>query len=152
MDRGLLLPPTGSMRRPPSIGLARLAQLTRLPVLVALWALVAAGGCVTPSIPIPPPDPSLMTFAVTTDSEGAVTSASLTYPATESYRGGVVYVYNRTLGRGIIEAVHPDGSIGPTPPVEAQLNHALVITVENDDQIVSTCVLLQEGTPTSYCP
>jgi hypothetical protein len=108
-------------------------------------------GCVTPSIPIPPPDPAKMTFTVGTEL-GTIVSASLAYPSTPAYRGGVVYVFNRSIGQGIIELVHPDDSIGPTRPVNASASDQLVITVESDEQTVSTCVLLREGTPSAYCP
>ena len=124
----------------------RLAHLT-----FALGLAAGLAGCVTPSIPIPPPDPSSMTFAVTVDTGGAITSASLSYPATENYKGGITYVYNRTLGLGIIQDVNANGSIGPTTPVDAALGNSLVISIENDDQTVSTCVLLREGTPNSVC-
>jgi hypothetical protein len=120
--------------------------------LAAAIVLFGLAGCVTPSIPIPPPDPASMTFTVTTNDQGAITSASLTYPPTIGYIGGVVYVFNRSLGKGVIETAHADGSIGPTEPVPAGLGDQLVVSVENDDQTVSTCVLLKEGTPSSYCP
>ncbi|HTL39123.1 MAG TPA: hypothetical protein VL326_38600 [Kofleriaceae bacterium] len=116
-------------------------------------ALVGLVGCVTPSIPIPPPDPSKMTFTVETDpTSGEVTGASLAYPPTDSYKGGVAYLYNRTLGHGVIEAVNADGSIGPTAVVAASTGNQIVFSVENDMQTVSTCVLLKDGAPTSYCP
>lgn len=115
-------------------------------------ALLGLAGCVTPSIPIPPPEAALMTFTVTTDGQGTITSASLEYPPTVSYQGGVAYVYNRDLGVGVIQAVNADGSIGPTPAVSASAGDQLVISVENDEQTVSTCVLLREGMPSSYCP
>ena len=118
---------------------------------LALFVLLGFAGCVTPSIPIPPPEPSMMTFTVTTDPQGVITSASLQYPATQNYVGGIVYVYNRTSGHGIIENVNANGSIGPTTPVAATLNDQLVISVENDEQTVSTCVLLKEGSPSSVC-
>jgi hypothetical protein len=140
MDRGLLFALPGSMRS------RRLQPL----VLIGLLA-TGLGGCVTPSIPIPPPSPSEMSFAVTLDTSGQITSASLSYPAKAHYEDGIVYVYNRTLGVGIIQNVNADGSIGPTTPVEARLGNALVISIENDDQTVSTCVLLREGTPSSVC-
>jgi hypothetical protein len=125
--------------------------MRRLALLVVV-GLSSWAGCVTPSIPIPPPEPALMTFSVTTDPNGAITSASLTYPATESYKGGVAYVFNRTLGHGSIDLVNADGSVGPTTPVAAAAGNAIVVTIENDDQTVSTCVLLREGAPSSYCP
>jgi hypothetical protein len=120
--------------------------------LVAALALVGLVGCVTPSIPIPPPDPSKMAFTVEVDPNGAITSASLSYPATDSYKGGVAYVYNRTLGHGVIEAVNADGSVGPTAPVAATEGNQMVFSIENDEQTVSTCVLLKDGAPNSYCP
>ncbi|HUS29904.1 MAG TPA: hypothetical protein VMZ53_15470 [Kofleriaceae bacterium] len=120
--------------------------------LVAAFALIGLVGCVTPSIPIPPPDPSKMAFTVETDPNGLVTSASLSYPATDSYKGGVAYVYNRTLGHGVIEQVNADGSVGPTAPVVATTGNQIVFSVEHDEQTVSTCVLLKDGAPTSYCP
>ena len=119
---------------------------------LALIALLGLAGCVTPSIPIPPPDPSLMSFTVSVDGQGAITGASFEYPPTVSYVGGVAYVYNRTIGVGAIKAVNPNGSIGPTPIVPGAENDQFVISVENDEQTVSTCVLLREGTPSSYCP
>ena len=119
--------------------------------VIALGTLIGLGGCVTPSIPIPPPDPALMTFSVTLDTQGVIASASLEYPPTVSYQGGVAYVYNRSRGVGVIQAVNANGSIGPTPAVGASANEELVISVENNDQTVSTCVLLREGTPSSYC-
>src|SRR5438045_3571488 len=102
--------------------------------LVAALALIGLVGCVTPSIPIPPPDPSKMEFMVQTDPNGTITSASLTYPATDNYKGGLAYVYNRTLGSGIIEQVHADGSVGPTTPVTAAANDQIVFSIENDEQ------------------
>jgi hypothetical protein len=119
---------------------------------LALIVLLGFAGCVTPSIPIPPPDPAMMTFTVTTDTNGAITSASLTYPPQVNYIGGVAYVYNRSIGQGVIQAVNANGSIGPTAPVAASLNDQLVISVENDEQTVSTCVVLKEGAPSGYCP
>src|SRR5262245_38904007 len=135
MDRGLLLTDPGKVRHQRSM--RRLA-------LIAVFGLA---GCVTPSIPIPPPDPSLMEFTTTTDPNGIVVSASLRYPQTTAYIGGLVYVFNRSIGHGIIELVNSDGSIGPTTPVAASAGDQLVISVENDEQTVSTCVLLRTGTP-----
>lgn len=93
-----------------------------------------------------------MAFTVELDPNGTITSASLSYPATDSYKGGVAYVYNRTLGKGVIEAVKADGSVGPTSPLSATEGNQIVFSIENDEQTVSTCVLLKDGAPTSYCP
>ena len=119
---------------------------------VVLIVLLGFAGCVTPSIPIPPPDPSKMAFTLGRDGEGMVVSASLRYPPMAGYSGGLVYVFNRDMGKGIIELVNADDSIGPTTPVAAALGNQIVVSVESDEQTVSTCVLLQEGAPSNYCP
>ena len=119
---------------------------------LALIALLGFAGCVTPSIPIPPPEPSAMEFTVTRDDTGAITSASLYYPPTQNYCGGVAYVFNRQLGTGIIETVKPSCAIGPTTPVAARADDELVISIENDEQTVSTCIVLTaSGTAAGVC-
>jgi hypothetical protein len=108
-------------------------------------------GCITPSIPIPPPDPELMTFAVTGD--GAASNATFAYPANVNYERSIVFVYNRDRGLGIIEAARPDGSVGPTRPVSAALGEQIVVTFQREDQTISTCVRLRNGqqSSTDYC-
>lgn len=135
MDRGLLFCPA-VMRSPVAIA----GVLTGL----------LLGGCITPSIPIPPPDPVLMTFMVMGDGPNA--TATFSYPANHNYVGSIVFVYNRDLGLGIIEATRPDGSVGPTQPVRAALGHQVVVTFQREDQTVSTCVRLRNGTQSSTDP
>jgi YD repeat-containing protein len=124
----------------------------RCPSLAVAGALgLVAAGCITPSIPIPPPDPELMTFVVTGD--GANTSATFAYPADHNYENSVVFVYNLDRGLGIIEASRPDGSVGPTRPVSAVLRDQIVVTFQRDDQSMSTCIRLRNGqqSATDYC-
>jgi hypothetical protein len=120
---------------------------------VAMSGLALAGlaGCLTPSIPIPPPDPELMTFEVL--GEGAGTTATFSYPANINYERSIVYVYNHDRGVGIIEASRPDGSVGPTRPVSAAINDQVVVTFQRDDLSVSTCIRLRNGaqSSTAYC-
>ncbi len=118
--------------------------------LALLIGLVVATGCVTPSIPIPPPDPAKMSFSL---SPGPESTASFAYQADANYSEAVVFVFNRDRGVGIIETAAIDGSVGPTAPLEAALNEQIVVTFQRDDQTVSTCVRLREGSPsaTDYC-
>jgi hypothetical protein len=135
LDRCLLLETSKSMRRP----------------LLALAAGLVLAGCITPSIPIPPPDPAQMTFVVTAD--GANTNATFAYPPTNNYVGSIVYVYNRDRGLGIIEAARADGSVGPTRPLSAALGDQIVVTFQREDQSLSTCIRLRNGqqSTTDYC-
>lgn len=114
-------------------------------------AIIATFGCVTPSIPIPPPDPSRMNFSIT--AQGADSTAVLTYPPDPNYEGGIVYVFNHDTGRGVFENVNADNSIGPTQPLQAAVGHQLVISVEHIDQTASRCIVLREGPqdPNTYC-
>ncbi len=120
-------------------------------LLVSIGLMIAFGGCVTPSIPIPPPDPMRMTFTITGDVNN--TFATFAYPAEINYENTIVFVYNRDKGVGIIENANPDGSVGPTAPVRAALDDQMVISFQREDQTVSTCVRLREGaqSSTSYC-
>ncbi|HLL20644.1 MAG TPA: hypothetical protein VK427_00855 [Kofleriaceae bacterium] len=113
--------------------------------------LLVCTGCVTPSIPIPPPEPSLMTFDITVD--GASSTATFAYPAKADYGGAIVYVFNRDQGLGIIEQARPDGSVGPTRPVSARENEQIVISFQLDDQSVSRCIRLRQGPqdPNNHC-
>jgi hypothetical protein len=119
--------------------------------LAGAAAVLAAGGCITPSIPIPPPDPGLMTFAITGD--GASTLATFSYPANTNYHETIVYVFNRDRGLGIIEAARADGSVGPTQPVKAAVGEQIVVTFQREDLTASTCIRLRNGTQsaTDYC-
>jgi hypothetical protein len=105
--------------------------------------VLAFGACVTPSIPVPPPDASQMTFDV--DTTGG--TATFSYPATTNLGGGVIYVFNRNVGQGVIDTAHADGSIGPTPPFPALTGDEIDVSFQVEDQVVSTCVKLGAGSP-----
>jgi len=122
-----------------------------LAIAGVLAAGLAVGGCITPSIPIPPPDPELMTFAVMGD--GAGSTATFSYPPDHNYENSIVYVYNLDRGVGIIEASRADGSVGPTRPVSASLGQQIVVTFQRGDQSMSTCIRLRNGpqSATDYC-
>jgi hypothetical protein len=118
---------------------------------LAIAGFLVIGGCITPSIPIPPPDPELMTFAVAGD--GANTTATFTYPPDINYESSILYLYNRDRGLGIIEATRPDGSVGPTRPVSAAIGEQIVVTFQRGDLTMSTCIRLRNGqqSSTDYC-
>jgi len=120
-------------------------------LLATLVLAVAAQGCVTPSIPIPPPDPSKMEFTVTVN--GTASTTVMSYPETSYYRGGIAYLYNRFQHAGVIQDVNANGSIGPTPPMAAALGDEIVVTVQLDTQSESSCIVLRNGVqdPTTYC-
>lgn len=114
----------------------------------ALLAIVLAG-CITPSIPIPPPDPEKMTFDI-----GATDGlAVFTYPPDDRIKDAVVYIYNRDLGEGIITTAGNDGSVGPTKPFPALVHNQVVVTFQQDDQSISTCIRIKQGSqdPNAYC-
>jgi len=131
MDRGLLITPLGFMR------------------FLSILAFSGLAACVTPSIPIPPPDPALVD-ATYSASTGKVT---FTYPPTTAYIGGVAYVWNRTTQFGVIEGCTPEGGVAPTPEMAASLGDNIVFTIEAAHETVSTCFVLRDGAqdPNVYC-
>jgi len=120
-------------------------------LLLIVGFVLAASSCITPSIPIPPPDPSQMTFQLQGDVGSQ--SASFSYPMNVNYEDTIVFVFNRAKGIGVIETARADGSVGPTAPVRADLGDEMVVSFQRDDQTVSTCIKLREGaqSSTDYC-
>ena len=129
----------------------RLVDPIRTARLAIVVAAASFASCVVPSIPIPPPDPMSMTFHISGDP--GRTSAVFSYPPDDNYVDTIVFVYNRERGVGIIEAAHADGSVGPTAPVAASVGDQVVVSFQREDQTVSTCVRLREGTQSAvdYC-
>jgi len=126
-----------------------LAGVVALAVALVVVLGLGAGSCFTPSIPIPPPEPGLMTFTVDPGTPG---EATFRYGPTPNYGDAVVYVFNRTQGRGIIDTARPDGSVGPTPAFPAADDDQIAVTFETTEQVVSSCVVFRSGTPTAFCP
>lgn len=123
-------------------------RLRTLGLLALLWLLLGLAGCITPSIPIPPPDPEQMTFEVQVE-VGVAGSARFAYSASGAYDGATVYVFNRAKGTGVIDTAREDGSVGPTLPFPAELGDQVVVTFEREQQTVSTCVVLRQGRQSS---
>ncbi|HEY1559171.1 MAG TPA: hypothetical protein VGF94_30325 [Kofleriaceae bacterium] len=127
----------------------------RLLVAIALAAGIA--GCITPSIPIPPPDATKMeidpSIPIPPPEPGMETNWIFTYPASSIYANGTAYIFDRNLGRGVIQVAGADGSIGPTMEFPATLGDNVVVSVELEQQTASTCVVLQSGKqdPNAYC-
>jgi hypothetical protein len=111
---------------------------------VVLAVVLALAGCITPSIPIPPPDPEQMTFDVTVDTGRATFSYS-----PSPYDGAIVYVLNRATGTGVIDRAREDGSVGPTLPFPARLGDSIIVSFERDSQTASTCIVIRQGRQTS---
>jgi hypothetical protein len=122
-----------------------LSRPLRAPVAFALLAAVLLAGCVTPSVPIPPPKPEAMTFEVDFD----LGSARFAYQPDPSYAFAIVYVFNRDAGRGVITTANADGSVSPTDPFPAEIGDAVIVTFELEQQLASTCVRLQDGPSSS---
>ncbi len=116
-----------------------------------LYTTCLVGGLVlgfdacTPSVPIPPPEPEKVSFAL--DLTAGV--ASFQYEASASASNAIVYVFNRDIGEGIITTAENDGSVGPTDPFPARVGDNIVITFETEDQLSSTCVKMADGQSSS---
>ncbi len=113
--------------------------------MLAALILLALSGCVTPSVPIPPPEPESMAFQF----DPGLGTASFTFDRNASYGSAIVYVFNRSGGIGVIETARPDGSVGPTREFAAAEGDEIVITFELEEQLASTCVTLRDGPSSS---
>ena len=118
---------------------------------LAFIALLGLGACVTPSIPIPPPDPADADFTITTQDNASF--ASMSYPADGNYVGATYYLFDHDNGGGVFHIANPDGSIDNLGPLPAVAGDQVVITIEGNEQTVSRCVVLRVGPqdPNTYC-
>jgi hypothetical protein len=111
------------------------------------------GACVTPSIPIPPPDPTEMTFDIQASSTTG-SYAVFSYPPNQNYKDATVYVFDVNNGGGVFHVANPDDSFGPLQPLPAAAGDQVNVAIESADQTISRCIILRQGTqdPNSYCP
>jgi hypothetical protein len=125
------------------------ARRLRLAGIALALAVALSGGCVTPSVPIPPPEAVKMSFEVDVE-EG---TARFAYAIDASYAFATVYVFNRDRGVGVIDTARADGSVGPTAPFEAMIGDHLVVSFQLGNQLSATCVELQPGqsSPANEC-
>jgi len=116
--------------------------LLSLALALLIGMCLALSSCLgSPTVPIPPPEPTRMVFNVDTTGGTAV----FTYDADSSYSNAVVYVFNRDKGVGVITTAEADGSVAPTDPFAGDAGDNVVVTFELDSQLGSTCVVLQQG-------
>lgn len=117
---------------------------------LAFIALLGLAACITPSIPIPPPDPAQADFTITV--QDGMSSASFSYPPDNNYVGATYYLFDHDKGGGVFQLANPDGSISGLT-IAANAGDQIVITIEGNEQTVSRCVVLREGAqdPNTYC-
>jgi hypothetical protein len=113
--------------------------IARASVLLCLGAVLAS--CITPSIPIPPPDPAQMMFDIAPD----LGQARFSYPASGEYASATVYVLNLRTGTGVIDTARDDGSVGPTLPFPAMVGDAVTVSFSRESQTASTCIVIRQG-------
>src|SRR5438128_2457488 len=94
--------------------------------LIAIGLSAVLGACITPSIPIPPPDPAQMQFTFTGDPNNRF--ASFHYPANVNYVGAIVIVYDRNKGKGIIQDADPNGGVSMTEPLRVDVGDDVVVS------------------------
>lgn len=125
--------------------------------LIALTAVMIGAlglsACVTPSIPIPPPDPTEMSFDLMTAPDSG-SYAVFSYPPNQNYRGATVYVFDVNTGGGVFHVANADDSFGPLQPLPAKAGDQVNVAVESENQTISRCIVLRQGTqdPNTYCP
>jgi len=106
--------------------------------------LVVASGCVTPSVPVPPPEPELMSFIV----DDTAHTVEFSYDPAPSYSLATVYVFNRSRGEGVITTAGVDGSVA-TNPFPGSTGEEIVVSFELDGDLASTCVRVANGRSSS---
>lgn len=109
--------------------------------LALLAAAVLAAGCITPSIPLPPPDASAMTFTL----DASAGTAFFQADRQVDWGDAKVSVYDEDSGYGVIVRANPDGSVDPTPSFIAREGDRVFVSYEVDDQAAGLCLVLHHG-------
>jgi|GEM_PF-2197197 len=126
-------------------------------LLIAPVLALCFGACASPTVPVPPPNPESMVFDIDElPTDGARGLARFSYDGDVDNGGAIVFVFNRTLGEGVITTAEPDGTVLPTAPFpvggvgddadqEAMAGDEIIISFEIEDQVSSTCVRIAAG-------
>ena len=120
-------------------------RLARLATLLAAFTLVWA--CNAPFIPVPPPGANFTTMLVT-DDVGTQRTVWITHGLPSSQASlARYYVFNETLGAGIIATAGIDGTFTGTP-MDGAMNDRIQLyyMTPGGDYSDSICLLLTEST------
>ena len=109
--------------------------------------------CVAPTFPVPPPDQISFESTTLTASDGTqqtlwiASGAALEQAANATY-----FVFNRTLGAGVIATAHNDGSF-TAPPMQGKQSDQVLVYYRTPfgDYSDSLCVLLGTGASPATC-
>jgi hypothetical protein len=108
---------------------------------LAICLVLSASACLTPSLPVPPPDPGLLAFHVDAVS-GMATVHAASIP---DWANAKVSVYDEHTGRGVITTANPDGSVAETAPFPAADGDRILVEYETSDQSAGRCLILHDG-------
>lgn len=103
----------------------------------------AAGGCNTPSVPLPPPVVAALRFG---DAPAAPGQVVLTGQPTTSHSSARFYIFDHATGDGVITTAAPDGSFA-TPPFAASDGDVIQIGFQTPagERSQDLCVELQRN-------
>jgi hypothetical protein len=119
-------------------------RLARTLVIVAA-ALSFGAGCFAPSVPVPPPEPANMSFAIDTTTGTATYTANLGGDWARSW----VTVFDDTTGKGVLDMSDDAGHVGPTQPWRANDGDRVRIVFQREDGEQSGVCLILRGGPSS---
>jgi hypothetical protein len=127
-------------------------RLLKIGTLLAASALIWS--CVAPVFPVPPPGQVGFVSRASTDSSGAPqTLWTASGGPLEQAANATYFVFDRTLGSGVIATAHNDGSF--TAPEMAGVSGDQVLVYYKTpvgDYSDSLCVLLTTDQPAHLCP
>jgi hypothetical protein len=117
--------------------------MRRAPIVLLL--LVALGGCVTPSFPVPPPEPEAIVFSL----DPVAGMATFRADPEPEWAFARVTITDTTSGYGVIVPAEANGEVLETPPFRAEDGDLILIEYELDDQAGGLCLILHDGRSSS---
>lgn len=125
---------------------------TKLATLLGATAFLWS--CVAPILTVPPPGAISFTPAVVADASGAQRTVWTTEGGPiEQAAQSTFYIFNRSLGSGVIATARNDGSF-TAPTMDGTANDPILIYYRTPagDYSDSICVLLSSGGSPPACP
>lgn len=79
-------------------------------IIVAIAVAMLVTGCVTPMIPLPPPDSRFMSLTIADKSKGV---ATFNYKPDKPnpFNGAYFFIFNENTGNGVIKQADEDGTV-----------------------------------------
>lgn len=96
-------------------------------IIAIAVAIMLVTGCVTPMIPLPPPDSKYMSLSIADETKGVAHFLYSPPVGDTSHSGAYFYVLNESTGKGIIQQADATGAVKASDPITVADGHRISV-------------------------